>query len=191
MRPDTPRLNHQIRTDRPMRLFAILLAGTCISACTDSSPKSIAPATLESASNDLPSMPLGDGVRAAVDAFDQGMTQLLASLGAQRDTTPAEGMAHRADAAQKARELADQETGLSGYDALQAQRYMAEKIQSLDNDNAAFLERSLPASGWFDSAGHGEATARSAFLIVQHSSDLRLMRLALTRMEAGAIPIDP
>ena len=64
---------------------------------------------------------------------------------------------------------------------------MGEKIQGLDTDNAAFLERSLPASGWFDSAEHGESTARSAFLIVQHSSDLRLMRLALTRMEAGDV----
>ena len=56
-------------------------------------------------------------------------------------------------------------------------------ITPLDADNTAWLKRHLPPDGWFRISRDGEGVTNAAFLIVQHSGDLALMKQVLARME--------
>jgi hypothetical protein len=68
----------------------------------------------------------------------------------------------------------------------QAVRTKAERQQdmgSVDADNTKFLKSLVQDLGWIDAKRFGKTTATNAFLIVQHSGDLRLMQAALPEIE--------
>ena len=161
---------------------------TLLAGCTDSQPEPQRASVAASVSADLPELPLSPTVQAAVRRFDRELEAIRASsASAEAGSDFATSLLARAEAAQAVRRLADRPTVLSGFDALQAQTYMAGQIQQLDTANAVFLEQYLPTQGWFDSKRYGERISNSAFLITQHSSDQRLMRLALARMQSAGV----
>jgi hypothetical protein len=66
----------------------------------------------------------------------------------------------------------------------QADREAAVKeMVAVDLDNTEFLLGVIRELGWIDATRFGAEAADTAFLIVQHTSDLRLMRTALPRIE--------
>lgn len=70
---------------------------------------------------------------------------------------------------------------------------LAEAVSNMlliDRDNTAWLRAQVQDVGWFDGERFGTAAHHDAFLLVQHSGDLRLMRAALPRIEA-ALADDP
>ena len=56
-------------------------------------------------------------------------------------------------------------------------------MQRVDSDNTEFLRNLIGELGWIDAVRFGAEASDAAFLIVQHTSDLRLMRTALPRIE--------
>jgi len=56
-------------------------------------------------------------------------------------------------------------------------------IARVDHDNTEFLRTLIEELGWIDAERFGRESAEAAFLLVQHSPDLRLMRTALPRIE--------
>ena len=52
------------------------------------------------------------------------------------------------------------------------------RMQSVDEDNTAFLLNVIQEVGWIDAKRFGRESAYAAFLLVQHSRDLRLLRTA-------------
>ncbi len=68
----------------------------------------------------------------------------------------------------------------------QAVRTKADRQQDMstvDADNTKFLRTLILDLGWIDVKRFSKATATNAFLIVQHSGDLRLMQAALPEIE--------
>jgi hypothetical protein len=68
----------------------------------------------------------------------------------------------------------------------QAVRTQADRKQdmaSVDADNTKYLKSLVQDLGWIDAKRFGRETATRAFLIVQHSGDLRLMQAALPEIE--------
>ena len=61
-----------------------------------------------------------------------------------------------------------------------------EIISAIDRDNVAYLKQLIADIGWIDRERFGRDAAQSAFLIVQHSSDLSLMLTALPLLEKEA-----
>ncbi len=57
-------------------------------------------------------------------------------------------------------------------------------MQSVDADNTEFLTNIILEMGWIDATRFGAEASDAAFLIVQHTSDLRLMVTALPFIEA-------
>ncbi len=57
-------------------------------------------------------------------------------------------------------------------------------MQRVDADNTEFLLAIIQEFGWIDAERFGPVSSDAAFLIVQHSPDLRLMCTALPRIEA-------
>ncbi len=53
----------------------------------------------------------------------------------------------------------------------------------VDRDNTDFLLSILEEMGWIDAVRFGPQASQDAFLLVQHSDDLRLMRTALPHVE--------
>lgn len=60
------------------------------------------------------------------------------------------------------------------------------EMRTIDADNTRYLAKLLQDVGWIDAARFGKRAARDAFLIVQHSGNLRLMQTALPRIEIEA-----
>ena len=60
----------------------------------------------------------------------------------------------------------------------------AEKMNTVDTDNTAYLRELVQQVGWIDPERFGEDAANAAFLIVQHSGDMQLMVAALPHLEA-------
>ncbi len=56
-------------------------------------------------------------------------------------------------------------------------------MQRVDRDNTEWLLAILAELGWIDATRFGSEASDAAFLLVQHTSDLRLMRTALPRIE--------
>ena len=68
----------------------------------------------------------------------------------------------------------------------QAVRTKAERrgeMAAVDADNTKYLRALVMDLGWIDAKRFGKQTATNAFLIVQHSGDLRLMQAALPEIE--------
>ncbi len=61
-----------------------------------------------------------------------------------------------------------------------------ERLKEVDRDNTAYLHRLVAEVGWIDVARFGEEAAEAAWLIVQHSGDLRLMQTVLPLIEKEA-----
>lgn len=59
-----------------------------------------------------------------------------------------------------------------------------QKMTEVDTDNTAWLTELVAEVGWIDSQRFSDEAAEVAFLIVQHSGDLRLMAAALPAIEA-------
>jgi hypothetical protein len=57
-------------------------------------------------------------------------------------------------------------------------------MRRVDVDNVQFLQSVVRELGWIDAERFGTDASNAAFLFVQHSSDLRLMRTALPLIEA-------
>lgn len=57
------------------------------------------------------------------------------------------------------------------------------EMQTVDADNTKYLRTLVLDVGWIDAKRFGKQTATNAFLIVQHSGDLRLMQAALPEIE--------
>ena len=57
------------------------------------------------------------------------------------------------------------------------------EMQAVDADNTKYLRTLVMDLGWIDAKRFGKQTATNAFLIVQHSGDLRLMQAALPEIE--------
>jgi hypothetical protein len=58
-----------------------------------------------------------------------------------------------------------------------------EEMQRVDADNTEFLRSLIAELGWIDATRFGAPASDAAFLMVQHTSDLRLMRTALPHIE--------
>ena len=58
-----------------------------------------------------------------------------------------------------------------------------ERMRQTDEDNTAYLLRLIAEVGWIDGERFGEEAAESAWLIVQHSPDLRLKWTVLSELE--------
>ena len=58
------------------------------------------------------------------------------------------------------------------------------EMRRVDGDNVEFLKSVVAELGWIDAVRFGAEASDTAFLIVQHCSDLRLMRTALPLIEA-------
>ena len=58
------------------------------------------------------------------------------------------------------------------------------EMQSVDAENTEFLRNIIFEMGWIDATRFGAEASDAAFLIVQHTSDLRLMVTALPFIEA-------
>lgn len=56
-------------------------------------------------------------------------------------------------------------------------------MATVDADNTKYLRALVTDLGWIDAKRFGKQTASNAFLIVQHSGDLRLMQAALPEIE--------
>ena len=56
-------------------------------------------------------------------------------------------------------------------------------MASVDAENTKYLRTLVQDLGWIDAKRFGRRTATDAFLIVQHSGDLRLMQGALPEIE--------
>ncbi|MFT5050478.1 MAG: hypothetical protein ACI8QZ_001880 [Chlamydiales bacterium] len=54
----------------------------------------------------------------------------------------------------------------------------------VDTENTEFLRTLIDELGWIDATRFGSEASDAAFLLVQHSGDVRLMRTALPRIEA-------
>lgn len=67
--------------------------------------------------------------------------------------------------------------------AAQATPEEIQRMSEIDADNTAWLLGLIGEVGWIDTARFGAEAARAAFLIVQHSGDLRLMKTALPEIE--------
>ena len=67
------------------------------------------------------------------------------------------------------------------------------EMRKVDADNTAWLIGVIAELGWIDSRRFGASAANDAFLIVQHSGDLRLMLAALPEIErdVSARTLDP
>jgi hypothetical protein len=67
------------------------------------------------------------------------------------------------------------------------------EMRKVDADNTAWLIGLIAELGWIDSGRFGASAANDAFLIVQHSGDLRLMLAALPEIErdVSARTLDP
>lgn len=59
-------------------------------------------------------------------------------------------------------------------------------VSAVDADNTRYLLALVREVGWIDATRFGEQAARDAFLIVQHSGNLLLMRSALAHIESDA-----
>lgn len=59
-----------------------------------------------------------------------------------------------------------------------------DEMRRVDADNVEFLTGVVEELGWIDAERFGAEASDAAFLIVQHCSDLRLMRTALPLIEA-------
>jgi hypothetical protein len=62
-------------------------------------------------------------------------------------------------------------------------RAFQEEAAKIDRDNTRYLKSLVGEIGWIDAERFGANTANAAFLIVQHSGDLRLMMAALPEIE--------
>lgn len=62
-------------------------------------------------------------------------------------------------------------------------RMDSEKMRAVDADNTAYLKTLVTELGWIDVERFGQVTALAAFLIVQHSGDIQLMKAALPEVE--------
>lgn len=80
-----------------------------------------------------------------------------------------------------ARKAEDQR--VRGFEGQPSQAQLDE-MRAVDEDNLEFLVGIVEELGWIDAERFGREAANAAFLIVQHSSDLRLMCSALPRIEA-------
>lgn len=58
-----------------------------------------------------------------------------------------------------------------------------EEMQRIDRENTEFLRSLIGELGWIDATRFGAPASDAAFLLVQHTSDLRLMRTALPHIE--------
>lgn len=58
-----------------------------------------------------------------------------------------------------------------------------EEMHRVDTDNTEFLRGLIGELGWIDATRFGAPASDAAFLMVQHTSDLRLMRTALPYIE--------
>lgn len=58
-----------------------------------------------------------------------------------------------------------------------------DEMQRVDADNTEFLRGLIAELGWIDATRFGAQASDAAFLMVQHTSDLRLMRTALPHIE--------
>lgn len=58
------------------------------------------------------------------------------------------------------------------------------EMQRVDADNTDFVLNVILELGWVDATRFGQEASDAAFLIVQHTSDMRLMRTALPFIEA-------
>ncbi|HVR87856.1 MAG TPA: DUF6624 domain-containing protein [Planctomycetota bacterium] len=67
--------------------------------------------------------------------------------------------------------------------AVRTQGDRKQDMASVDADNTKFLRGLVQDLGWLDAKRFGRETATRAFLIVQHSGDLRLMQAALPEIE--------
>jgi len=63
----------------------------------------------------------------------------------------------------------------------------ARDIAPLDRAHTERLKNLLQGRGWFSPSEVGDQAANAAFLIVQHSGDIALMKLALSKMEDPAL----
>ncbi|HYF48750.1 MAG TPA: DUF6624 domain-containing protein [Planctomycetota bacterium] len=57
------------------------------------------------------------------------------------------------------------------------------EMHKVDAENTAWLREQVLEHGWLDAERFGKQSASTAFLIVQHSGDLRLMQAALPEIE--------
>lgn len=67
--------------------------------------------------------------------------------------------------------------------AVRMGRKDGEQMRAADADNTVYLKTLVTELGWIDVERFGQATALAAFLLVQHSGDLRLMKAALPEIE--------
>jgi hypothetical protein len=77
------------------------------------------------------------------------------------------------------REAADQDVRK---DMKDVQRFETEG-RKVDAENTKYIKSLVAAIGWIDCQRFGERAANAAFLLVQHSADLRLMMAALPEIE--------
>jgi hypothetical protein len=79
--------------------------------------------------------------------------------------------------------------------AVRTDEAQREKMGGVDADNTAHLIKLVQEVGWVDATRFGAATSNTAFLIVQHSGNLPLMRAALPEIEkdvkAGRLDAQP
>lgn len=80
-------------------------------------------------------------------------------------------------AAREARDQSVRAEGLPGDSAA------AEAMLMVDADNTAYLRGLIQRVGWISRKRFGPDAARAAFILVQHSGDLRLMLTALPQIE--------
>ena len=82
-----------------------------------------------------------------------------------------------------AREAEDQRVRMAGRTSGYTPELQKE-MGRVDEDNTEFVRSLIQELGWIDAERFGRRTAEAAFLIVQHTSDMRLMHTALPRIEA-------
>lgn len=110
--------------------------------------------------------------------------QKLATVPAELDFSPLKLGTPKAVAADKAKSIqAELVKRIAEDQAVRKDPARRKDMASVDEDNTKWLRALVQDLGWIDVKRFGRETASKAFLIVQHSGDLRLMQAALPEIE--------
>ena len=127
---------------------------------------------------------LKDGVLTVTNGDHTEKYKKLTSVPSQLDLSPLKLGASVVLPANKVKSVHDELVKRIVEDqAVRTQADRQNDMGSVDRDNTKWLRELVEEVGWIDVKRFGSETATKAFLIVQHSGDLRLMQAALPEIE--------
>ena len=160
-------------------LLAVMLAQGA--AAEMAAPRSQAELKAEAVKHAL-SKPLSPQADAALRAFRAELLKVRARHAAAGPSESVAGeFARRVELEQTARRALDF-VSVEGPDMNSANTLAWAELEAVDAANTAYLKQVLPADGWFRNSRDGAETAHHAWVIVQHSPDMALMKAVLARM---------